>query len=89
MPAIRIETLFPSALFFFNYTFPTPTVLPLNALFCGILLQGNHSHPASLPPGMWNILKPSPSPTLVTLPNKLLFPQNARCIDKASGMRRR
>lgn len=43
------------------------TVLSFNSFFVvGTFFHGNQPHPASLPPGVWYILKLSPSPTLVT-----------------------
>lgn len=54
------------------------TVLSFNSsLLPGtFFLPGSQPQPASLPPGVWNKRKLSPSPTLVTVPNKLLFRQN-------------
>lgn len=67
-----------------------PTVLPFrSAFFSGIFRPGSHPHPASLPPGVWKRWKLSASPTLVTVPNKLLFLKKPGRIWVASGIRRR
>ena len=65
------------------------TVLSFKAFPLGIVLLGAHPHPANRPPGVWNNLKPSPSPTLVTVPNNDLFLQKDVDIRVAPGMRLR
>lgn len=66
------------------------TVLSLRSfLDVGTFFQGNHPHPASFPPGVWYILKLSPSPTLVTRPNRLRLRIKAGEMLLASGKRRK
>ena len=66
------------------------TVLSFRSfLDVGTFFQGTHPHPASFPPGVWYILKLSPSPTLVTCPNRLRLRINAGEMLLASLKRRR
>ena len=46
------------------------TVLPLS-FFLSLGTRRSQPQPARRPPGVWKRWKPSPSPTLVTLPKRL------------------
>jgi hypothetical protein len=66
------------------------TVLSFKSfLFVGTFFHGNQPHPAILPPGVWKILKLSPSPTLVTFPKIERWRRKEGEMLGASGIRRR